>query len=283
MDPGQAQRQLTTDLTPLYDSREAALIADWVMEHLTGLKRIARLTKQAEPLPDPILRQYYIYRSELLAHRPVQYVLHESWFAGLRFFVDENVLIPRPETEELVEWATQTTGPSSQDALLDVGTGSGCIAITLARKLPSLHIHACDISTGALHIAQKNAASLGAHISFHHLDFLERQTWASLPPIRWLVSNPPYIPANERSTMAPHVADAEPALALFVPDSDPLVFYHAIAEFARRRLMPGGAVLTEIHEGMADAVMQLFKSAGATGVEIRKDLMEKDRMIKAKW
>jgi len=293
MDPGQAQRQLTTDLTPLYDSREAALIADWVLEHLTGLRRIARLTKPAEPLSDPILRQYYIYRSELLAHRPVQYVLHESWFAGLRFFVDENVLIPRPETEELVEWALGTIAasdatasagsPTASGALLDVGTGSGCIAITLARKLPSVPIHACDISTGALHIAQKNAAYLGAHISFRHLDFLDHQTWTSLPPIRWLVSNPPYIPANERSTMAPHVADAEPALALFVPDSDPLVFYYAIAEFARRRLMPGGAVLTEIHEGMADAVMQLFKSAGATGIEIRKDLMGKDRMIKATW
>jgi release factor glutamine methyltransferase len=295
MDPGQAQQQLTTDLTPLYGSREAALIADWVMEHLTGQRKIARLIKPAEPLPDPDLRQYYIYRSELLAHRPVQYVLHESWFAGLRFYVDENVLIPRPETEELADWAIQTVSPflsqatthaaphPDPGAILDIGTGSGCIAITLARKLPSLSIHACDISTGALHIAQKNAARLGAHISFHHLDFLDRQVWASLPPIRWLVSNPPYIPANERSTMAPHVAGAEPALALFVPDSDPLIFYHALAEFARRLLMPAGAVLVEIHEDRADAVVEIFRSAGAAGVETRKDLMGKDRMIKATW
>lgn len=284
---------MTTDLTPLYGSREAALIADWVMEHLTGRRKIDRLTKPADALPDPILRQYYIYRSELLAHRPVQYVLHESWFAGLRFYVDENVLIPRPETEELVDWAIQTISPTPSGApsdapipsgaLLDVGTGSGCIAIALARKLPSLPIYACDISAGALHIAQKNADYLGAHASFHHLDFLDRNAWTSLPPIKWLISNPPYIPANEHSTMAPHVTSAEPALALFVPDTDPLVFYHALAEFARRLLIPGGAVLVEIHADRKEAVMELFRSAGAAAVEARKDLMGKDRMIKATW
>src|SRR5580698_186419 len=148
MDLRQAQRQLTTDLTPIYGNREAALITDWVMEHLTGHRKIDRLTKPAELLPDPILRQYDVYRTELLAHRPVQYVLHESWFAGLRFYVDENVLIPRPETEELVDWAVETitsfspdtaphpdASPPTPGALLDVGTGSGCIAVTLARKL----------------------------------------------------------------------------------------------------------------------------------------------------
>ncbi len=283
MDPGQAQRQLTTDLTPLYGSREAALIANWVMEHLTGSRKLERLTKPAEPLPDHLLRQYDIYRSELLAHRPVQYVLHESWFASQRFYVDENVLIPRPETEELVDWALQTIAPSPSGELLDVGTGSGCIAIAIAAKLPSLPIHACDISTGALQVAGRNATNLAAHIGFHHLDFLDRHSWTSLPPIRWLVSNPPYIPANERSTLAPHVIEAEPALALFVPDSDPLVFYYALAEFARVRLMAGGAVLVEIHEDRSDAVMEVFRTAGAATVETRKDLMGKDRMIKATW
>ena len=283
MDLRQAQQQLTTELTSLYGSREAAVIADWVMEHLTGQRKIDRLTKSAEPLTDPILRQYYVYRSELLARRPVQYVLHESWFAGLRFYVDENVLIPRPETEELVDWAIQTVTPTPSGALLDVGTGSGCIPIAIARKIPALSIHACDISTGALHVAQKNAGYLGAHIAFHHLDFLDRQAWTSLPPIRWLISNPPYIPVNERSIMAPHVTSAEPALALFVPDTNPFVFYHALAEFARDRLMAGGAVLVEIHEDRSSAVMEVFRNAGAQAVEARKDLMGKDRMIKATW
>jgi release factor glutamine methyltransferase len=301
MDVRQAQRQLTTDLTPVYGSREAALIADWVMEHLTGHTKIDRLTKPAEPLPDKTLRQYDIYRSELLAHRPVQYVLHESWFAGLRFYVDENVLIPRPETEELVQWALETitstaaldsshpsTGPLDSPhpptgALLDIGTGSGCIAITLARRLPTVPIHACDISTGALHVASRNADNLGAQITLHRLDFLDRQAWSSLPQIQLLISNPPYIPLAERSTMAPHVVSAEPALALFVPDTDPLVFYQAIAEYSSRYLQPGGAVFVEIHEGMAGPVAELFRTHGASDVETRKDLSGKDRMIKGKW
>ena len=290
MDIGLAQRQLTTDLTPLYGSREAALIADWVMEHLTGRTKLARLTGPAEPMPDHMIMQYDIYRSELLAHRPVQYVLHESWFGGHRLYVDENVLIPRPETEELVQWAGQTIvagrGAPAIDlsgALLDVGTGSGCIAVTLARQFPTLPIHACDISTGALQVAARNASDLAAGISFHHLDFLDRQAWTALPPIKWLISNPPYIPAAERATMAPHVVQSEPALALFVPDADPLVFYRALGEFAAGRLASGGAVLAETHEDSTSAVAAVFRSAGAVHVETRKDLMGKDRMIKACW
>ena len=283
MDLGQAQRQLASDLAPLYDSREAGLIADWVMEHLTGRSKLDRLLRPAEVLADPLLRKYYIYRSELLAHRPVQYVLHESWFAGLRFYVDENVLIPRPETEELVEWANQTIPAVSSAPLLDVGTGSGCIAIAIARKRPTIPVHACDISTGALRTANRNAASLRADITFHHIDFLDRATWPRLPVVRWIVSNPPYIPASERSMLAPHVADAEPAAALFVPDSDPFVFYHAIAEFARQRLLPGGSAWVEIHENLAAGVVELFRAAGATEVETRKDWMGKDRMVRAEW
>lgn len=281
MDPEQAQRQLTTDLTPLYGSREASLIADWVMEHLTGHKKIDRLTKPKAPLPDHLLRQYAIYRSELLAHRPVQYVLHESWFAGMRFYVDENVLIPRPETEELVQWAVNTITPTSP--LLDIGTGSGCIAITISHQLPGLPVHACDISTGALDVARKNAACLGADLTFHQLDFLDRQAWVGLPRFQWLISNPPYIPRHERPTMATHVRDAEPALALFVPDTDPLIFYRAIAEFSSRYLQPGGAAFVEIHEEMAGPVAELFRANGSTSVDIRKDLSGKDRMIKGNW
>ena len=283
MDLGQAQRQLTADLTPLYDSREAGLIADWVMEHLTGRSKLDRRLRAAESLADPLLRKYDVYRSELLAHRPVQYVLHESWFAGLRFYVDENVLIPRPETEELVEWARAEIPADSSDALLDVGTGSGCIAITLSLKRPGLPVHACDISQGALTVTEKNAAQLGASVFMHHIDFLDRRTWPGLPSVRWLVSNPPYIPSGERSTLARHVADAEPAVALFVPDSDPLVFYDAIAEFARERLPPGGSVWVEIHEKLAGDVVEVFRSAGAVAVETRKDLMGRDRMVKAEW
>jgi release factor glutamine methyltransferase len=306
MDLQDAQLQLAVRLIPLYGEREAGLIADWVMEKLTGRKKIDRLVHASEPLTAPILQQYESYRDQLLAHRPVQYVLHESWFCGMNFFVDENVLIPRPETEELVEWAAETiasaqpiasappaTQPGDPPAsypripppgpLLDVGTGSGCIAIALAKKFPGLPIHACDVSMGALGVAERNAASLHADIRFHQLDFLDNRQWTNLPSIRWLVSNPPYIPLNERATMAPHVTSAEPALALFVPDSDPLLFYRALADFAMQRLLPGGSIFVEIHEDLAPGAIDLFKGAGFQQVTLRKDMQGRDRMIRASW
>jgi release factor glutamine methyltransferase len=284
MDLQDAQLQLTLRLTPLYGEREAGLIADWVMEKLTGRKKIDRLVHASEPLATLIQQQYESYRDQLLAHRPVQYVLHESWFCGMNFYVDENILIPRPETEELVEWAAETIASNPPaGSLLDVGTGSGCIAIALAKRLPTLPTHACDVSPGALAVAARNAASLHANIHFHRLDFLDSGEWATLPYIKWLISNPPYIPLAERATMAPHVTDAEPALALFVPDSDPLLFYRALAGFARQRLLPGGSIFVEIHEDLAPGAIELFKGAGFKQVILRKDMQGRDRMIRASW
>ena len=285
MDLQQAQRQLTTQLSPLYGSREASLIADWVMQHLTGRKRIDRLVHSSEPLSDPLLQQYEKYRDELLAHRPVQYVLHESWFEGMKFYVDEGVLIPRPETEELVEWVAQSITAASPFGILDVGTGSGCIAISLAKKFPALAVHACDISSTALDIARQNALTLdaGQNIRFHLLDFLDSDQWVNLPAIRWLVSNPPYIPLKEKLVMATHVTEAEPSLALFVPDDDPLIFYRSLGNFARQRLAEGGSLFVEIHEEMSAPVTSLFRTIGAKEVVAKKDLQGKDRMIKATW
>ena len=303
MDLQQAQRQLTTQLTPLYGGREASIIADWVMQHLTGRKRLDRLVSSSEPLSGPLLQQYEKYRDELLAHRPVQYVLHESWFCGMKFYVDERVLIPRPETEELVEWVAQSitaAAPPSPSALagsqqppappqpagiLDVGTGSGCIAIALAKKFPALAVHACDISEAALDVARQNALTLdaGKNIHFHPLDFLDSDQWVNLPAIRWLVSNPPYIPLKDRPVMAPHVTESEPSLALFVPDDDPLIFYRSLGNFARQYLAEGGGLFVEIHEDMSAPVLGLFQAIGAKEVIAKKDLQGKDRMIKATW
>lgn len=283
MDLQDAQLQLTLQLSPLYGEREAGLIADWVLEKLTGRKKIDRLVHASEPLAAPVRQQYESYRDQLLAHRPVQYVLHESWFCGMNFYVDENVLIPRPETEELVEWAAETIGRAPTGTLLDVGTGSGCIAIALAKKFPPLPIHACDVSPGALAVAARNAAGLHANIHFHQLDFLDSHQWATLPHIKWLISNPPYIPLAERATMAPHVTDAEPALALFVPDSDPLLFYRALAGFARKRLLPGGNIFVEIHEDLASGAIELFRDAGFQQIILRKDMQGGDRMIRIRY
>ena len=303
MDLQQAQRQLTTQLTPLYGGREASIIADWVMQHLTGRKRLDRLVSSSEPLSSSLLQQYEKYRDELLTHRPVQYVLHESWFFGMKFYVDERVLIPRPETEELVEWVAHSitdspsfpipaapspaplAAPQSPAGILDVGTGSGCIAIALAKKFPALAVHACDISEAALDVARQKALTLdaGKNIHFHPLDFLHSDQWVNLPAIRWLVSNPPYIPLKEKPVMAAHVTGAEPSLALFVPDDDPLIFYRSLGNFARQYLAEGGGLFVEIHEEMSGPVRGLFLAAGAKEVIGKKDLQGKDRMIKATW
>jgi release factor glutamine methyltransferase len=281
MDWSQAQKELAKRLAPGHGDREAAIIADWIMERVTGQSKLERLLRKTEELREDALTAYETFSHELLAGRPVQYVLGESWFAGMKFFVDERVLIPRPETEELVEWMISEVASAPPESLLDVGTGSGCIAITLSRRLPRMAVYACDVSEGALAVAKRNAAELGAAIGLLKTDFLDRGQWDGLPPVRWLVSNPPYIPLKERGTMARHVVDAEPALALFVPDDDPLVFYRALGEFAK--MGPGAVLFLEVHEGLGGDVRDLLLELGAVEVILRKDLQGKDRMIKAVW
>jgi release factor glutamine methyltransferase len=291
MDWQQAQKELLSQLSTLYEGREAAGITDWVMEHLSGWKKIDRILHRSEPLAPSTIDQLKKYTDELLDHRPVQYVLHESWFCGLKFYVDEQVLIPRPETEELVEWvAAEAQAAAAQTpagrqtpsrVILDVGTGSGCIAISLKKKLEAMDVYACDLSMGALNIAQHNADALAADIHLRPLDFLDSRGWEGLPRVHYLVSNPPYIPSKEKATMASHVVGFEPHLALFVEDADPLVFYKALSGFARQKLLPGGSIFVEIHEDLAAATLDLFKTAGFQQLILRKDMQGRDRMIKA--
>ena len=262
------------------------------MEALSGKKKLDRMMMRGILLSAEQLATLERWRAELLACRPVQYVLGESWFAGMKFFVDERVLIPRPETEELVEWVVAEVSAggdqgsreaTGRPVVLDVGTGSGCIAVTLAKKRPDLRVLACDVSVGALAVAERNNASQGTAVEFFSLDFLDRACRERLPAVRWVVSNPPYIPAAESGTMAPHVIEYEPNTALFVPDEDALVFYRALGEFVRDRVGPAGGLFVEIHEDRGRAVSDLLAGLGARKVELRKDLQGKDRMIKATW
>lgn len=195
MDLSQAQKDLAIRLEPRYGNRESGLIANWVMERLTGLGKLERLVRKTEPFSAAMSADYERYTEELVAGRPVQYVLGESWFCGMKFYVDERVLIPRPETEELVEWVISEASSAPRPILLDVGTGSGCIAISLARRLPAASVYACDVSPDALAIATRNSAMLDARIEFRELDFLAETSWDRLPQPGWLVSNPPYIPS----------------------------------------------------------------------------------------
>jgi release factor glutamine methyltransferase len=274
----EAGQQLIQKLTTIYDSREVASIADWVLEHLTGWKKSERIINKQhvlEPNKELLLERY---TQELLQHKPVQYVLHESWFCGMKLYVDENVLIPRPETEELVEWiASEFKGGK----IVDIGTGSGCIAIALKKKLPQSDVTACDVSEHALKVAGKNSSASNTKITLVQADILDSQTWPLLPWPDVLVSNPPYIPQQDKHLMSDNVLQYEPHIALFVQDNDPLIFYRTIAEFAIKNLLPGGAIYVEIHEDLGDSVKEIFRTNGFTHTDMRKDMQGKDRMVKA--
>jgi len=280
MDIQQAQRELLARLIPLYGEREAAQIGDLVMENITGKRKIDRLLNKdvtLSPFQTDVFHQYIF---GLTKNQPVQYVLHESWFCGMKFYVDQYVLIPRPETEELVEWVTTESTPAPL-SILDVGTGSGCIAISLKKKLPTAIVHACDISPDALTVARRNATDLGADIDFKLMDILDSRQREHLPTLDLIVSNPPYIPLKDKTSMSPHVVDHEPHIALFVKDEDPVIFYQAIAQLGREKLSPKGALFAEIHEDLAGAVAGVFKKAGYQNIVVRQDMQGKDRMIKA--
>jgi release factor glutamine methyltransferase len=276
----EASSRLLFQLYHLYDNREAANIADLVMENITGWKRIDRVVNSKVKLSAPQEALLDEYIAKLLTHAPVQYVLHEAWFFDMKLYVDENVLIPRPETEELVQWIVDVLGTKGVDALtiLDIGTGSGCIPVALKKKLPAANVYACDISAGALGVAKRNAAALGTDVHFVEADILNDADWRLLPQCDVIVSNPPYIPLKEKSQMAANVVAHEPALALFVGNDDPLVFYRAIAKFGKEKLNSSGNIFAEIHEDLARQAAEVFKDYSS--VEVKRDMQGKERMVR---
>lgn len=276
-----AQQQVLLQLKMLYDEREAANITNWVMEHVTGKERIDRLLDKQQMMDGELVTKLKGILEELATHKPIQYVLGEAWFAGMKFYVNTHTLIPRPETEELVDWIKETIQHSTFhiQTIIDIGTGSGCIPIALKKKLPKLSVTSVDVSKDALEVAQKNAHALQAAIELRQIDFLNGANWNQLPVFDMVVSNPPYIKQSEQASMAKHVLDFEPAIALFVPDEDPLIFYRKIAVFGNTHLTKGGSIFLEINEMLGKEVRQLFESAGYV-TELKKDLQQKDRMLR---
>ena len=224
------------------------------------------------------------YAAALIKGVPVQYALSQAWFAGMCLHVNKHTLIPRPETEELVNWCAnwaashlKTTSPLK---ILEVGTGSGCIAIALQKKLPNAQITALDISSEAIKVAHANALANNAAITFITLDFLNELGWKNLGNYDIIISNPPYILEAEKKTMSLHVVDHEPHAALFVPDHDALVFYLAIANFSTTHLNNGGAIFVEINQSLGTATKNILQEKNYN-TNLRKDLFENDRMILA--
>lgn len=215
---------------------------------------------------------------QLSAGRPVQYIIGKTEFCGEEFTVREGVLIPRPETEELVMWARDEAKEFPSPRILDLCTGSGCIAIALKKLIPAATITAIDLSAEALKVAQENATKLGAEVRFLADDVLQSVPQLQNESFDIIVSNPPYIPISEREAMHINVTNFEPAMALFVEDSDPLIFYREIARIAKSRLSDRGALLFEIHELLADKTLQMLQNEGFEA-ELRHDFLNKPRMI----
>jgi release factor glutamine methyltransferase len=222
---------------------------------------------------------YRTISKQLAEGTPVQYALGHAWFMGRRYDVNNAVLIPRPETEELVQWIIAEALPTAM--IIDIGTGSGCIPISLKLALPGTSITAIDISPAALTVAQKNARSLEASIYCMELDFLTEANWHKLDTYDIIVSNPPYIPAAESNTLHPNVRDHEPGTALFVPSDDALLFYRKIARFGKTHLSPGGAIYCELHQDYAKETGKLFEEAGYKNVRLREDIHGAQRMLRA--
>ena len=277
-DLNKTKRHFTEMLAERFTLREAEQLMRILLEDLfdIDLKRqvmepALRLTEEQEAR----LRQSV---NALLLGSPVQYVTGKAWFDGLLLHVDESVLIPRPETEEMVERMAAKLPQDQPVRIWDVGTGSGCIAIALAKRFPLAEVTAFDISEKALTVARQNALANGVKVEFVCDDALNPQSdrWGRTVDV--VVSNPPYIRESEKASMEPNVLDHEPHAALFVPDKDPLLFYRQILQTARRQLSSGGLVGFEINEAMGDEMVQLGHTLGFE-VEIQNDFCEKNRFV----
>jgi len=276
--PQNAYEQLVADLTPRYGSGEARSIARIVFEDAFGARRPAeKQFNEAETV------RFLDIRQRLLLGEPVQYVLTQADFYGLKFQVTPAVLIPRQETEELVAWVLEWLKQTEKKApaVLDIGLGSGCIAVTLKVKRPDIRLFGLEISSEALQVATENAQQhLGnATFLFYAGDILSPEVAENFPALDVIVSNPPYIPRQEHTLMPDHVLAHEPEIALFVDDDDPLIFYRAIATFARQKLSIGGALFFECNEFNAGEVADLLRSIGFSAVALRKDIAGAERMV----
>ena len=283
--------QFWQPLTSLYDAGEAKAIARMALDVAFGMSMADILCGKVTQLSADESQKLQKIQDRLLKGEPVQYVLGSADFGGRVFHVDPGVLIPRPETAELCQWIVESEGSASVNgddrravSILDIGTGSGCIAITLALDIPHSRVSAWDISDEALRIARANAESLGAAVTFSRRDALQPlapSTQAVCPGYDIIVSNPPYIYNKEKESMQQHVLGFEPHLALFAPDDNPMLFYRAISNYAATALHPGGSLYFELNPLLAGDVASLLSSCGFLHVEIRPDQFGKQRFIKA--
>ena len=282
------------ELKNYYDINEINSFINIIFDKLLSLSKIEIHSNKNIIIDDKIEKKINQIIDDLKNEKPIQYIFGETEFFDLKFEVNKNVLIPRPETEELIDWIISNTHPLTQNErvnninILDIGTGSGCIAISLAKNLPNANVYAIDISENALEIAKKNALKNKVKIIFAKYDILsdmnlfsknktlgEKQIFFDI-----IVSNPPYVRELEKKMMSKNVLNYEPETALFVENSNPLIFYDKICNFANKYLKPKGKIYFEINEYLSKEMIELIKNHNFTNIELKKDINNKDRMIK---
>lgn len=298
--PKEFIQKISGELSDIYHDDEAKSIGTLIFEKISALSRIEILMNkpvgentlienlsqlpcfQEEVVDMPSLIDLLIIK--LKKQQPPQYLTGEAFFFGRKFMVNKNVLIPRPETEELIDWVIKESLNNSFPVILDIGTGSGCIPVTLKKEIPGSVVKAIDISDDALKVALQNARSLNADIEFFSADILDIENVKdlfSLNSLDIIVSNPPYVRQSEKELMQKNVVAYEPHLALFVPNDDPLIFYRQIIKLSQHWLKPAGKVFFEINEALGKEIHLLFAKAGFVEIEIREDIHGKARMAKA--
>ena len=265
------------ELTSLYDVHEAESFFYLILENTTKLKRIDLALLPNSEFSDTQLLAWNLILKQLLLEIPIQYLLGTTSFYGLEFEVNENVLIPRPETEELVEWVLSCT--LHLNTFLDIGTGSGCIAISIAKNRTDSIVTAIDVSKGALEVAQKNAVLNDVSVQFIQKNILETSDLEN--QLDCIISNPPYVRTLEKAEIKKNVLDYEPHLALFVDDNDPLLFYRKIAQLALKNLNPKGYLFFEINQYLGKEMDDLLVEIGFENVTLKTDIYNNDRMIRA--
>jgi len=269
------------DLKEIYPKKEINSLFHIAAESILKQDKLSLMVNKEQALSESEKIAFTAVLEKLKKQIPIQYILEEAFFYGLKLYVNDNVLIPRFETEELVELIVQTTTQNKPNYILDIGTGSGCIALALKKELNATNVFAVDVSSEALEVAQKNATQTNLLIQSLLMDILQETKWEHSPFLDIIVSNPPYIPLSEKALMHDNVLKYEPHLALFVDNQEPLIFYEKIADFALQHLKPNGHLFFEMNEFNAQAVKEMVAHKGFKNVEIVKDMYGKERMLKA--
>jgi len=281
---GELAAHYELELEPLYDSNEAKALFSIAAEQVLALSSAKLIMQKDIDISFINMQKLLSILNDLQIGKPIQHILEEAHFYGAVFKVNEQVLIPRPETEELVDWIISdnssqfSVNTDHKISILDIGTGSGCIPITLKKHLSKAEVSTLDVSANAIAVAKENAEQINVRIKFIEADIL---TFKSEEKFDIIVSNPPYIRDLEKADMHNNVLVYEPHLALFVRDENPLVFYKAIADFARTNLKPNGQLYLEINEYLGNETIEMLAAKGFIDIELRKDMQGKDRMIKA--